>query len=50
MSSFNVLEDLLIWSKLKDLLTWYRYTDTDSQKLKADQKFVGWAWSKLICG
>ena len=23
------------------------HVDTDSQKLKADQTFIGWAWSKM---
>ena len=23
------------------------HVDTDSQKLKVDQRFVGWAWSKM---
>ena len=28
-------------------LTNFLHVDTDSQKLKADQKFIGWAWSKM---
>ena len=30
------------WNKLIFL-----HVDTDSQKLKADQKFIGWAWGKM---
>ena len=25
----------------------FLHVDTDSQKLKADQQFIGWAWSKM---
>ena len=25
----------------------FLHVDTDSQKFKADQKFMGWAWSKM---
>ena len=25
----------------------FLHVDTDSQKLKANQKFIGWAWSKM---
>ena len=25
----------------------FLHADTDSQKLKADQKCIGWAWSKI---
>ena len=25
----------------------FLHVDTDSQKLKADQKFIGWAWSRM---
>ena len=28
-------------------LTDFWHVDTDSQKLKADQRFIGWAWSKM---
>ena len=28
-------------------ITDFLYVDTDSQKLKTDQKFFGWAWSKM---
>ena len=28
-------------------LTWFGHIDTDSQKLKSDQKFIGWTWSKM---
>ena len=31
-----------IWSKLILL-----HVNTDSQKLNTDQKFIGWAWSKM---
>ena len=30
------------WSELIFL-----HVDTDSQKLKADQKLIGWAWSRM---
>ena len=26
----------------------FLYVDTDSHKLKADQKLFGWAWSKKV--
>ena len=25
----------------------FLHTDADSQQLKADQKFIGWAWSEM---
>ena len=28
-------------------LTDFLHVDTDSQKLKADQKFIGWTWLKM---
>ena len=28
-------------------LTDFLHVVTDSQKLKTDQKFIGWAWSKM---
>ena len=28
----------------------FLHVGTNSQKLKVDQKFVGWAWSKNGCG
>ena len=28
-------------------LTDFLHVDTDSQKLKADKKYIGWAWSRM---
>ena len=37
------------WYRKNELmeLTDFLHVDTDSQKLKADQKCIGWAWSKM---
>ena len=29
-------------------INWFLHVDTDLQKLKANQKFIVWAWSKIV--
>ena len=46
----NLVSGLWNWLYLKNEqmdLTDFLHVDTDPQKLKAEQKFIGWTWSKM---
>ena len=38
---------LAVFEEWTDGIIDFLHVDTDSQKLKADQKFIGWIWSKM---
>ena len=40
-------QKLTVFKEWTVQITDFLYVDTDSQKLKTDQKFFGWAWSKM---
>ena len=39
---------LTVSEEWTDRITGFLRGDIDSQKLKADQTFFGWAWSKMV--